>query len=82
METETLALLIALAVGCAVLAGILFAKRGGAAGKEAVDPIAEADVYLAYGRRAQAIALLEAAQRNDPQHAAIAEKLAALKARK
>ncbi len=40
-----------------------------------VDPIAEADVYLAYGRDAQAEEILRAAQASDPERLAIPLKL-------
>ncbi|NLF52879.1 MAG: hypothetical protein GX576_00480 [Thauera phenolivorans] len=42
---------------------------------EGVDPVAEADVYIAYGRDAQAEEILQDALRTDPERAAIALKL-------
>lgn len=42
---------------------------------EGVDPVAEADVYIAYGRDAQAEEILQDALRTDPDRAAIALKL-------
>ena len=41
-----------------------------------VDPIKEADVYLAYGRRAQAVQILESALANDPSRDDVKLKLA------
>jgi Tfp pilus assembly protein FimV len=43
------------------------------------DPLKEAEVYLCYGRKAQAIELLEAAALKHPQRGDIAEKLRQLK---
>ena len=43
-------------------------------GREA-DPIAEADVYLAYGRKSQAISILEKAESTYPNRADIRKKL-------
>ncbi len=40
-----------------------------------VDPVAEADVYLAYGRDLQAEEILKEAQRSDPERLAIRTKL-------
>ena len=40
-----------------------------------VDPVAEADVYLAYGRDLQAEEILKEAQRSDPDRLAIRTKL-------
>lgn len=39
------------------------------------DPLAEAEVYLAYGRKQEAIELLQRAMRTHPNRAAIAAKL-------
>lgn len=44
-----------------------------------VDPIAEAEVYLAYGRRDQAIAILESALRTNPQDYALQRRLSEIK---
>jgi tetratricopeptide (TPR) repeat protein len=44
-----------------------------------VDPIAEAEVYLAYGRRDQAIAILESALRTNPQDYALQKRLLEIK---
>jgi Tfp pilus assembly protein FimV len=46
---------------------------------DGVDPIAEAAVYVAYGRKNQAIALLEEALRHNPAREDIATKLRELK---
>ena len=40
-----------------------------------MDPVAEADVYLAYGRDLQAEEILKEAQRSDPDRLAIRTKL-------
>jgi pilus assembly protein FimV len=42
---------------------------------EGVDPVAEADVYMAYGRDAQAEEILQDALRADPERVAIYLKL-------
>ncbi len=39
------------------------------------DPVAEADVYIAYGRKAQAIEILKTAIKHDPSHRDIQAKL-------
>ena len=41
-----------------------------------VDAVAEADVYMAYGRTAQAISVLEAALKANPNQPKVAAKLA------
>ena len=46
---------------------------------EEVDPLAEADVYLAYGRKEQAMEILEQASRKYPNRKDIADKLSQLK---
>jgi hypothetical protein len=43
------------------------------------DPLAEAEVYLAYGRQAQALEVLESALLDDPNRADIAERIRKLK---
>jgi pilus assembly protein FimV len=48
---------------------------GGADTNEGVDPIAEADVYMAYGRNAQAEEILLDALKTDPKRLAIHAKL-------
>ena len=45
-------------------------RNASAAAKAPPDPIAEAEVYLAYGRRAQAEAILQQAIKSDPVRAA------------
>lgn len=47
-----------------------------------VDPVAEADVYLAYGRDLQAEEILTEALRNDPERVAIHAKLAEIYAKR
>ena len=47
-----------------------------------VDPVAEADVYLAYGRDAQAEEILKEALRNNPERLAIHQKLLELFAKR
>ncbi|WP_067169887.1 FimV/HubP family polar landmark protein [Sterolibacterium denitrificans] len=50
-------------------------SSGGADTNESVDPIAEADVYMAYGRNAQAEEILLDAMKKDPARHAIPLKL-------
>ncbi|TAK43114.1 MAG: pilus assembly protein [Betaproteobacteria bacterium] len=57
-----------------VQAGIAAAQSAPAAGEE-VDPIAEADVYLAYGRDAQAETILKDAIAGNPERIAFHAKL-------
>lgn len=47
--------------------------------KAPADPLAEAEVYLAYGRKEQALELLEKALRENPSRADIEAKLRDLK---
>jgi len=47
-----------------------------------VDPVAEADVYLAYGRDLQAEEILKEAQRNHPSRVAIHQKLCEIYAKR
>ncbi len=65
------------AVGAAAGAGTAqVAAAGPAAGEpEEVDPIAEADVYMAYGRDAQAEEILKEALQKDPSRTAVHAKL-------
>ncbi len=56
------------------------APRAIAKGKSnEADPLAEADVYLAYGREKQAMEILEQASRKYPDRQDIADRLAELK---
>jgi Tfp pilus assembly protein FimV len=67
-------------VGALICVVVIFAPRktsGGTSGD--VDPIAEAEVYVAYGREAQAIEMLEKAAAKFPQRTDIAQKLRELK---
>jgi hypothetical protein len=48
----------------------------------APDPLKEAEVLMAYGRTAQAVAILEAALADHPERADIAGKLQSLKGRR
>lgn len=71
MDTITL-----VAVSAIVLIAVFVfnrVMRGGSA--KPVDPIAEAEVYLAYGRPQQAQAILEEALKKEPGNSAIAAKL-------
>jgi hypothetical protein len=47
--------------------------------KRPADPISEAEVYLAYGRRDQAIAILESALRTNQQDYALQKRLLEIK---
>ena len=46
-----------------------------------IDPLAEAEVYIAYGQKKKAIGLLERAQLEQPNRADITKKLDALASR-
>ena len=67
-----------LTLGAALAFGI-FLMRGGFAkkigGKSDADPLAEAEVYIAYGRDKQAVEILTEALRKDPSRADIAARL-------
>jgi tetratricopeptide (TPR) repeat protein len=52
--------------------------KGGNKGSASVNPISEADVYLAYGRKEQAVAVLQEALRSDPNNSKILAKLESL----
>lgn len=53
-----------------------------AQGEDDVDPVAEAEVYLAYGRKTQAIEILEEALRDHPAREDVRKKLNEIKATK
>src|SRR5438067_12128612 len=58
-----------------------FSREGlGNIDTDEVDPIAEAEVYLAYGRDAQAEEILKGALKKDPQRQAIYLKLLEIRA--
>lgn len=65
----------------AVIAIMLFKKSGGNSNSAAsdADPIDEAEVYIAYGRKAQAIEILEKAKLDYPDRKDIGKKLEELK---
>ncbi len=67
----------------AVLALGLFLMKGGmtrkSGEKSTSDPLAEAEVYLAYGRKNQALAVLEEALQKDPSRTDISKRIHALK---
>lgn len=67
----------------ALLLMLVWMRRSASAGSESsyVDPLAEAEVYLAYGRKQQAIETLEQALRNDDSRHDIRRKLSELKKR-
>lgn len=52
--------------------------RGGNKGSASVNPVKEADVYIAYGRKEQAIAVLQEALKCDPDNSTIRAKLESL----
>jgi predicted Zn-dependent protease len=66
---------IAAAAGLIVIAFIVRRALKYRVPKEVPDPIAEADVYMAYGRNAQAIAILKNALKAQPDRQDFAEKL-------
>lgn len=59
-----------------------FSESGALTTEESVDPVAEADVYIAYGRDAQAEAILLAGLKNDAKRTAIHLKLLEIHARR
>jgi len=63
------------AAAAAIPAAIAAAQRAAPAAGEEVDPIAEADVYLAYGRDAQAEEILKDALASSPNRVALHLKL-------
>ena len=78
MSTMQLALLF----GAALIAIFLLKSRLTATTERqngVADPLAEAEVYLAYGRKKQALELLEKAFRENPRRNDIREKLRELK---
>jgi len=66
-----------------VLALGLFLINGGLTRKPnenaTSDPLAEAEVYVAYGRKKQALSILEEALQKDPSRTDILERIRALK---
>ena len=52
--------------------------RSGNKGSASVNPISEADVYLAYGREEQAIEVLQEALKSDPDNSTVRAKLESL----
>ena len=61
--------------GGSSLQSIVSESGGGAVDSDEVDPIAEADVYMAYGRDSQAEEILKEALAKDPSRQAIRSKL-------
>jgi Tfp pilus assembly protein FimV len=77
MNTE-----IVLIIGVILVIGfVLLTRRAGSNRSNGgpVDPIAEAEVFIAYGRKKQALEILENALRENPQRDDIALKLSELK---
>jgi Tfp pilus assembly protein FimV len=72
-----------LIVGIVVVLGFVIFKLSTTqkGNDEALDPLAEAQVYVAYGRKNQAIELLEKALQQNPARADIATKLRELKSK-
>jgi len=67
-----LALGVVLAVGLFLLQGWMSRKSGE---KSTADPLAEAEVYIAYGRKTQALAMLEEALQKDPSRTDISARI-------
>ena len=65
----------------ALLLMLVWMRRSGNAGSESayIDPLAEAEVHLVYGRKQQAIELLEKAMQYDDSRNDIKRKLSELK---
>jgi Tfp pilus assembly protein FimV len=72
---------ILIAVGISIAGYLLFRRSADNTDslESPVDPVAEAEVYLAYGRKKQAQMLLENALRSDPSRTDIEAKLRDLK---
>ena len=70
-----------LAALVALLLMLVWMRRSGSTSNESsyVDPLAEAEVHLAYGRKQQAIAILEKALQYDDSRNDIKRKLSELK---
>lgn len=70
-------LLLAVAAVAVFFALFRYMNRSNNAAPKAsgADPLAEAEVYLAYGRKQEAIDILQRAMRTHPNRAAIAAKL-------
>jgi Tfp pilus assembly protein FimV len=69
-------------IGAAVLIVVwyVFRRRDGISNiTKPIDPIAEAEVYLAYERNEQAIEVLENHLRDNPKDAAVIKRLAEIK---
>lgn len=71
--------LILTIVGLVIAAIFLVQRTTGKTMANSDDLLAEAEVYLAYGRKAQAIEVLEEALKVDPGNAAISAKLGSIK---
>jgi hypothetical protein len=73
---------IGLAVALICLLALFLVRRRSSAARptgQTPDPLAEAEVYLAYGKKKEALETLEKAASSDPSRADIATKLAQLK---
>ncbi|MBY0574273.1 MAG: hypothetical protein K2P84_11375 [Undibacterium sp.] len=71
-----------LILGAAIVLGVFLIIRGKTKNsdeKSATDPPAEAEIYLSYGRKNQALAILEEAFKKDPARTDISEKISTLK---
>ena len=69
-------------IGAAVLIALWYVfRRGDRVSNipDTIDPIAEAEVYLAYERNEQAIEVLEKHLRSSPNDAAVIKRLAEIK---
>jgi hypothetical protein len=73
---------IGLSVALICLLGLALLRRRSSSGKSsggAPDPLAEAEVYLAYGKKQEALAILQRAAAADPSRKDIAAKLSSLR---
>lgn len=82
MRTEIIGgtvILAAMLLGLVMLRRSARGERAGASGQGAPDPLKEAEVFISFGRKAQALAILQKALQENPSRADIQEKLQQLR---
>jgi hypothetical protein len=73
----TWVVLAAVTVGSVVALVVLTFLRSAKRARPATDPVVEAGFYYAYGQKQRAMAILEQAQRDNPERQDIARQLTA-----